>query len=210
MACQFIKEKGTIPSKNYQGVSMNLDKAIYNRRSIRAFTDRFVTDGEVEDLIDSARWAPSWANTQSWEFIAVRDPDMKARVVDTFSSTNPARSCSLQASVLIVVCGWQKKAGYRKGELRTMHREWFMWDLGMAVQNLSLKAHSMGLGTVVVGSMDHHECGALLNLPDEMTVAAVLPLGEPAVGEVKVPRRREVGEILHRETYGGSWKPDDQ
>ncbi|HPV42751.1 MAG TPA: nitroreductase family protein, partial [Spirochaetota bacterium] len=48
---------------------MELKEAILKRRSIRKFTDYQVTDAEIDELLEAARWAPSWANTQVWEFV---------------------------------------------------------------------------------------------------------------------------------------------
>lgn len=62
-----------------------------------------------------------------------------------------------------------------------------MFDLGMAVQNLCLKAHAMGLGPVVVGLMDLAPCGKILGIPEGHEVVAVNPVGRPAP-EDQAPR----------------------
>ncbi len=45
---------------------MDLETAIRTRRSIRKFTAAPVADETIRELLDVARWAPSWANTQCW------------------------------------------------------------------------------------------------------------------------------------------------
>jgi nitroreductase len=50
---------------------MDLETAIRDRRSIRLFTDEAVPDETIRQLLDIARWAPSWANTQSWSMFVV-------------------------------------------------------------------------------------------------------------------------------------------
>ena len=50
---------------------------VKTRRSIRAFTDEPVTDEQVQKVIDAARWAPSGANSQPWEFIVIREQKTK-------------------------------------------------------------------------------------------------------------------------------------
>jgi nitroreductase len=45
---------------------MNVDEAIRGRRSIRGFLPEQVPEALVREIIEEARWAPSWANTQSW------------------------------------------------------------------------------------------------------------------------------------------------
>ena len=51
---------------------MELQEAIQKRRSIRRFTDDFVTDDELRNIFEAVRWSLSWSNTQAWEFVVVR------------------------------------------------------------------------------------------------------------------------------------------
>ncbi len=181
---------------------MELEKAIISRRSVRKFTDHYVTDSELKQLLEAARYAPSWANTQCWEFIVVRDRELIKEVTETYSATNPARECSFGASALIVACARVKVSGYKGGEARTKYGDWFMFDLGLAVQNLCLKAGELGLGTVVVGSLNHDACAKVLQVPDTTGVVAVLPVGKPESKDLKAPGRKELKEFVYLDKYG--------
>lgn len=181
---------------------MELDQAIAERRSIRKFTDYVVSDDEIRTLIDAARQAPSWANTQVWEFIAVRDKGLIEKVVQTYAEKNPATKGSLGASVLIVACAKTGVSGCYDGKDVTSLSNWYMFDLGMAVQNLCLKAHAMDLGTVVVGLMDHQACKKLLKVPAGHEGVAVIPVGRPAAPGKSGPPRKELADILYRDTFG--------
>jgi len=181
---------------------MELNDAILTRRTIRKFTEKEVTDEQVKDLLEAARWAPSWANTQVWEFIVVRDPSMKEKIVETYSENNPARKCSLAASVLVVACAKEGVSGCKEGNEATALSNWYMFDLGMAVQNFCLKAHDMGLGTVVVGFLDHNKCAELLEIPDGYTPVVILPVGEPAVTAKQGPPRKELKDFAYSEKFG--------
>ena len=179
---------------------MDLDKAILGRRSIRKFSDKKVGEKEIRVIIESAGWAPSWANTQVWEFVVVRDRSLIEAVTDIYSETNPARSCSKTADAIIVVCAKTGVSGFKNGKPRTKFMEWFMFDTGMAVQNLCLKAHSLGLGTVIVGSMNHDKCNELLKLHDSYTSVCAIPIGYPA--EEKSPTsRRNIDETIHYDKF---------
>jgi nitroreductase len=57
---------------------MELEAAVRGRRSIRKFTDRKVPGILVEEILDAARWAPSWGNTQPWEFTVVTGAPLAA------------------------------------------------------------------------------------------------------------------------------------
>ena len=158
---------------------MELNEAILHRRSVREFTDYDVTDDEIGKILEAARWAPSWANTQVWEFVVVRDKNLIKEVTETYSETNPARSCSFKASVILVACARQNISGCKNGVERTKFENWFLFDVGMTVQNISLKAHELGLGSVIVGSLDHNKLNSLLNVPDGIEAVVAIPIGKP-------------------------------
>jgi nitroreductase len=47
---------------------MELEDAVRDRRSTRKFTDKGIPEVIVEEILNAARWSPSWGNTQPWEF----------------------------------------------------------------------------------------------------------------------------------------------
>ncbi len=47
---------------------MDVDTAIRERRTIGVFSDRPISQGEVEELIEAARWAPNHKHTEPWRF----------------------------------------------------------------------------------------------------------------------------------------------
>jgi len=57
-------------------------KLVKTRRSIRSFKPDSIPDEYVERIVEAARWAPSGANSQPWEFIVVKDKQIKDRIVD--------------------------------------------------------------------------------------------------------------------------------
>ncbi|HOP64011.1 MAG TPA: nitroreductase family protein [Spirochaetota bacterium] len=181
---------------------MELHDAIMSRRSVRKFTDYHVTDEEISKLMEAAQWAQSWSNTQCWEFIIVRDKELIEKIVGTYSETNPARKGSLSASVLIAVCGKSDLPGYKNGEKSTKFDSWYMFDLGIAVQNIALTAHNLGLGTVVVGSMDQGKCAELLDVKAPYELVAIMPVGQPVEFKKEGPKRREIADFTHKERFG--------
>lgn len=181
---------------------MELMDAITHRRSVRTFTDHYVTDEEIKEIIEAARRAPSWANTQVWEFIVVRDRELIRQVTETYSTTNPSRGGSTGSSAVILACAKTGVSGCKEGKERTKFHEWFMFDMGMAVQNLCLRAHELGLGTVVVGSMDHDACAKIALLPPGYEVVAAIPVGKPASADKKAPARKELKSFVYLDTFG--------
>ncbi|MDR2550948.1 MAG: nitroreductase family protein [Desulfobulbus sp.] len=184
---------------------MELQEAILKRRSVRRFTDDVVTDQELQQLFEAVRWAPSWGNTQVWEFVVVRDKELIQKITETYrmdKGTNPATKCSQTASALIVVCAKTGVSGCYGGKENTKFANWFMFDLGIATQTLCLRAHEMGLGTVVVGLLDHNACKQLVALPEGYEAVAVLPIGRPAVEQKAGPPRKAVADMVYRDTFG--------
>ncbi len=183
-------------------VIMELTEAIVERRSVRRFTDYYVTDDEIKELLEAARWAPSWGNGQVWEFIVVRGRDLIEKITGTYGKTNPAIQCSRSASVLIIGCAKTGVSGVKKAKDATKHSNWFMFDLGMAAQNLCLRAHELGLGTVIVGLMDHDACKGMIELPEGYEVVVSIPVGKPAAGGSRIPTRKRLEDFVHRDTFG--------
>ena len=180
---------------------MELQEAILKRRSVRKFTDDVVTDEELKQIFEAVRWSPSWANTQTWEFIVVRDKALIEKVTGTYSEKNPATKGSLAASALIVACAKTGISGCYDGKAVTAVNHWEMFDLGIAVQTLCLKAHELGLGTVVVGLMNHDACEKILAIPEGHKVIAVIPIGRPATEPKAGPPRKPLSEMVFLNSF---------
>lgn len=181
---------------------MDLMQAIKGRRSVRRYKPDNLSDEAVEMVLEAARWAPSWANTQCWSFVVVRDPQMRDKLAATVKpETNRAAAAIREAPVAIVACAEKRRAGYYKGEVCTDKGDWFMFDVALAMQNLVLAAYAAGLGTVHVGRFDAQEAARVLELPDNIVVVEMTPLGYPNEEPI-APRRKELGDIVFKEKYG--------
>jgi len=181
---------------------MDTFQAIYSRRSVRQYRDTPVPDDVLNRVLEAARWAPSWANTQCTRYVVVRDPEIKIRLADCLNKGNPSTEAIKQAPVVIVACAELGKSGYYKGNVATDRGDWFMFDVGIAMQNLALAACTLGLGTVHVGYIpDSKKVDTLLELPTGVVSVEMTPLGYPS-GESKGPPRREMSEIVFYEKYG--------
>lgn len=179
---------------------MELLDLIMARRSVRRFQGKEVPEEALEKVLKAIQWAPSWANTQCWEVIVVRDSGTKLSLQETLSKGNPASKAMVEAPVVLVLCGKLQSSGYYKGQASTKFGDWFMFDLGLATQNLCLMAHSLGLGTVVVGAFDHDRVRSILGVPQGYEVVVMLPLGYPAE-DSSAPKRRDIWEFTHRERF---------
>lgn len=173
---------------------MDVLEAVKGRRSIRAFKNQDVPAEIVEKLIDAARRAPSAGNIQPWEFIIVRKPKIKRRLVEAALD----QVFIEEAPVVIVVCANEVRSsqGYgARGE--TLY---CIQDTAAAIQNIHLTAYSLGLGTCWVGAFSEEEAREILNVPHGIRPVAIIPIGYPA----KAPTargRRPVSQMVHYERF---------
>ncbi|QGT98707.1 Nitroreductase [Candidatus Syntrophocurvum alkaliphilum] len=185
---------------------MNTLECIKTRRSIRRFTDQPIPDDVLTQLLEAIRWSPSWANTQCWEVVIVKEQASKEKLVELLTENNPATKGVLQAPLVVVVCGKKGISGFKRGEAQTVQGDnWYLFDAGIACQNLCLAAHSLGLGTVNIGSFDHKKTGEFLGLPEDIEPVEIIPVGYPAK-EGKAPPRKELSEFVHVEKFGQTYK----
>jgi nitroreductase len=182
---------------------MDLMEAIRGRRSIRKFKSDPIPEEVLQKVMEAVRWSPSWANTQCWEIIVVKDPKIKSELATALPKTNPALSSMTEAPLVIVLCGKKGVSGFKKGEAVTVKGDWLMFDTGIAMQTLCLTAHSLGLGTVVVGMFDQKKAEEILGVPQDAEVVAMTPLGYPAA-EGSAPKRKEPSEFIFYEKYRGT------
>jgi nitroreductase len=174
---------------------------IKGRRSIRRYQDQEIPEEDLNQVLEAIRWSPSWANTQCWEVIVIKDSGIRQKLQETLSPGNPAKKAiEEEASVVITLCGKLERAGYKKGQSTTKYGDWFMFDLGIATQNLCLAAHNLNLGTVIVGLFDHDKAKDILKVPEGYEVVALVPLGYPTK-EASAPPRKEIGEFVHYDTF---------
>ncbi|MBI5094040.1 MAG: nitroreductase family protein [Candidatus Hydrogenedentes bacterium] len=166
-------------------------EVLKTRRSVRVYSDRAVDEGELEELIQLATFAPSGGNRQPWTFTVITDKELmhklnertKAILRDsnaefarsaflTGSLNNPEFSIFYNAPVLILING--------KTETLTA-----LIDCQLAAENLFLAAHARGLGTCYMGFLlygrDDAEVRRLLRIPEGQELMAAAIVGHPSV-----------------------------
>ena len=174
----------------------DLMEVIKERRSIRKYEEKDIPEELVNRVLDAVRWTPSWINTQCWEVVVVKDKEIKERLQKTISKGNPAAKAIVEAPVIFAVCGRLEKSGYYKDKVSTKFGDWYMFDIGLATQNLCLMAHNLGLGTVIVGLFDHDRAKETLNVPTGYELVVLIPMGYPAKTPA-APKRRELADFTH-------------
>jgi len=168
-------------------------ECIATRRSIRKFLDIPVEFEKVGNVLDAGRYAPSAGNLQDWKFILITEE--KGR-------QNIAKACVEQywigtAPIIIIVCTEPEKTKRfygRSGE------KFSIQNSAAVVQNMLLAAHDQGLGSCWVGAFEEEAIRRLFEIPDTVSVQAIIPLGYPDE-KVPMPLRLTIENI----TFIGSW-----
>jgi len=177
---------------------MEILEAIKTRRSIRRYKTTPVEDKAIELVLEAACQAPSWKNSQCWRFIVVRDSKVKRELVGAIPETNRGRDGVENAPAVIVACAELGKTGYRNDEPVTDKGEyWYMFDTALAMQNMVLAAHSLGLGTVYIGWFDSKKAEDILGVPEGFKVITMTPLGYPDEQPAARPRRELSQSVFH-------------
>jgi nitroreductase len=184
---------------------MDILEAIKKRQTIRAYKRLPVDDKILNTILDAGRLAPSWANSQTWRFIVVKDKNIMAELLENaVAPGNRATNAFKQAPVVIAACAELNNAGFRDGKpLTDKGGYWYMFDAGVAMENMVLTATSLGLGTVFVGRMDSKKAEGILEVPSGFTCVILMVLGYPDEQPVQRPRK-ELSEIVFQNKFGVS------
>ena len=179
---------------------MDLVTGIKERRSIRKFQERQVPHQLLTEVVEVARFAPSWKNTQIARYIVVEDREKIAKIATaecTLGFTYNIKTMAA-APALVLLTYVNKRSGYEKDGSFTTPKEdrWEMFDAGIAAQTFCLAAHEKGLGTVIMGIFDENKVGEIVKIPEGQTLAAIIPIGFPADGEVACPPRKEAEALI--------------
>jgi nitroreductase len=178
-------------------IVMNVVK---ERRSVRNFEDRPIPDEMLQAVLEAVQWSPSWANTQCWEIVVVKSPEVKARLQEAVPKSNPAFKSILNAPVVLVLCARLNDSGYYKNVVTTKFGDWFMFDLGIATQSIALAAQAMGLGTVIAGLFEHDKAAAAVNMPAGHELVVMIPMGFPSKIP-SAPKRKDISEFSREDSF---------
>ncbi len=176
---------------------MTTKECILGRRSIRKFKPDPVSHELLAQIVETASYAPSWKHTQITRYIAI-EGDLKEKIAKEGTSLYPGNGTIISnAPVLVAVTIIKNRSGYeRDGSFSTPRGDgWQMYDAGVASQTFCLAAYEQGLGTVILGLFDQAPVEAMLQLPEDRELVALIPVGYPDETPT-APRRKPVEELL--------------
>lgn len=166
---------------------MDIISIIKSRRSIRKFREDNIPDEVINKLLESAIYAPSEGNLQSWKFYVIREKRTKVQIAKAALE----QFFINEAPVVIVVCAdliATSPYGAKGINLYCIQ------STAAAIQNILLTAHAAGLGTCWVGAFDEEEVSKILRLPSSLRPVAIIPVGYPAE-KPRVPYRKKLSDV---------------
>ena len=157
------------------------------RKSIRKYKSDIIPEEKLNYIIEAARLAPSWKNSQPWRFIIVTKEELKKKIT--------SRDWAAEAPIIIVGVADPTLSGTRE------NKQYYLVDMGIAMEHMMLAATELGLGTCWIGLRFNEEIvKETLKIPEQYQVVAITPLGYPdEKPSLKTRKNRE--EIVHQETW---------
>jgi nitroreductase len=209
----------------------NLLELLKRRRSHHGYKPDPVPDEMVDKIIEAARWAPSGANSQPWEFIVVKDKEKRAQFVEFFKDqvdisfrVEQTREAERRfpvyrkppkgtpgfavAPVYIIVCGDPRtREAYPLSAKLDRGDSIFYSSLASAFLYMHLAATALGLGsqwvTLSAEDLMQGRLKNLLDIPYELEIYDTMVIGY-AIAEAKPRKVRSADEIVHYNAYDKS------
>lgn len=173
---------------------MDLFEAIRGRKSIREFKPDKVDERDLSKILDAGRLAPSAGNCQPWEFVVVKNANIKQRL----ATAALEQSFLAEAPVVLVICANILRTASCYGERGK--NLYCIQDTAAAAQNIHLAAHALGYGTCWVGAFDEVAVAKAIDAPAEVRPVAIIPIGRPAEKPMATSRL-SLDEITHKDSF---------
>jgi nitroreductase len=150
--------------------------AIINRKSVRKYSDKPISDDVIRKIVDAGRLAPSWVNVQPWKFVVVKSQEVKDLLSEASGGQKQVKTAQVVICCVADLAAWEKtnfgKVLQQKGldeqtidgiissnllnpstlgEYETLLRS--VEQLTYAVSYMTLEAEELGVGCCVVGAM---------------------------------------------------------
>ena len=181
-------------------------KTLLDHRSIRSYTNKEISEDELDLILKSAQAAPSSINGQHMSIIVVKDKDKKSQLAEIAGNQVYIE----EAPIFLVFC----MDFYRAKLAAELNGVDFKAtnsleatlvgsiDVGLSMANAITAAESLGLGTVPIGALrnDATKVAELLNLPDYVFPLCGLVIGHTKNSSGKKPRFQK-DAVVFQETY---------
>ncbi|MDM8533967.1 nitroreductase family protein [Clostridiaceae bacterium HSG29] len=181
-------------------------KCLYERASVRSFTNQEVTKETLRTIIDAGCHAATGGNLQPYTIIEIRSKEKK----EALMATGCMQSIVRNAPVSLLFCiDWHRIEKWAKINhaphvlLESYRHFWIAFqDTIIAAQNICTATDSLGLGSVYLGTVEScfDELRPMFNLPNGVFPVVIVSLGYPNKLPEIAPKLL-YDEIVHHESY---------
>jgi nitroreductase len=169
---------------------MDFREVIKSRRSLRRYDpNKQIPEDCLRRILEAGRIAPSAANKQPWQFLVVKDPEMRQKLCSCYD-----RDWLKKAPVILVIVGNKDNAYVRRDDGHNSLEV----DLTIAMDHIILAAADEGVGSCWIIAYDYEKLKRVLHLADHQYVSCITPLGYAPEGyETRdMPPRKDFDEIV--------------
>ena len=170
---------------------MDVLEAIRKRKSVRKYLNKKVEEDKLFAVLEAGRLAPSASNRQEWRFIIVRYQVSKKKLAEAANN----QSFIAEASIVIAACAETDE------HVMSCGQACYPIDVAIALDHITLAAVELGLGTCWIGAFDEKKVKQILEIPSEIRVVALMPLGYPYDSSMVNKNRLSLNEISKFEKY---------
>lgn len=164
----------------------NFKDLVQIRYSCRNYSPIAIDRSIIEQLLETAHFAPSATNAQPWRVFVINTPESLAKVRRAYN-----REWFATAPVVLMLCAQTSKAWTRADGKN--HAD---IDLAILADHLTLAASDMGLATCWVCNFDAAVLSQNFNLEADCKPVVLLPLGVPATDDIPEKKRKSVSEFV--------------
>ncbi len=174
---------------------MEYSKVIQSRRSIRKFKQKKVDIETIKEIVNDAREAPSWKNSQTSRYYICYSLSFIQKIREALGEVNRHK---INDETVLIVCSFvANKAGFNKeGKAdNEAGNGWGYYDNGLSTMILQLSAKDRGLDSLVMGIRDENRIREVLSVNDDEIITSVIAVGYRDINPSQ-PLRKELNEII--------------
>ncbi|MEM5871392.1 MAG: nitroreductase family protein [Candidatus Aenigmatarchaeota archaeon] len=157
-------------------------QVIFNRKSVRDYTDESVSKEDLIDLLRAGMAAPSALDRRPWSFVVVTERE----TLDKLSKISPFSGMLKKAKAAIIVCGIPMKSLLLMKMVSLVSKvshDYWVQDCSAATENILLAAEAKGLGAVWIGVYPVEDKIAkvreILGIPENVIPLNIISIGHP-------------------------------
>ncbi|MGQ9530052.1 MAG: nitroreductase family protein [Candidatus Bathycorpusculaceae bacterium] len=187
--------------------AQKLLSTLFNRRSIRKFSSKPVSEEDAQKIVEAGQRAPSACNLQTYSIIWAKDVEIKEKILDACEA--PSRMKDVP--VVLVICADFRRLSKTLDYLNADHclkkeggyaiKLMSIIDASLVAENMTIAAECLGLGSVYLGgALANKKVIEILNLPEGVLPLTLLCVGYPDEQPPTRPRL-PLSAILHINSY---------